>query len=427
MSKQHMLTIQEAIDLAVQHHNEDRLPQAEAIYRQILQDNPQHPVALHLLGVIALQIGKYDTAVNLIRKALDVQPDLVEAHNNIGIALRELGMLAAAGNQFTTALQLKPNYAEAHYNLGMLQLLNGNFRQGWENYAWRRSIPKYRFRNVEYKEPFWDGGQLNGRTLFVYPEQGLGDSIQFIRYLPALTSLGARVLLETPPELLRLFQNIPLPIEIVLPGDPIGQFDCHTSLLDLPRLLDTSLETIPSYKSYLQAPSELIKTWADRIGPRTVFRLGIVWAGNQKHMHDHSRSFEATLIKPLVEMTGISVFSLQVGRTGEALDVFGSKVTDLAPFLTDFADTAAVLSNLDLIVTVDTAVAHLAGAIGCQTKTLLPFVPDWRWLLERNDSPWYPSMQLLRQSERNDWKTVIDQVQTELSANSNCGTFQGRP
>ena len=419
MSKQKTLTIQQVIDLAVQHHNEGRLPQAEIIYQQILQSNPNHPIALHLLGVIALQMGKNDKAVNLIERALDVEPDLAEAHNNIGIALRELGRLEEARMRFCTALKLKTDYAEAHYNLGMLQLLEGDFARGWVNYAWRRKIPKYHFQKNDYKKPFWDGSRLKGRTIFVYPEQGLGDSIQFVRYLPTLASLGARVLLGVPSELLRLFQNMKSPIEIIKPNDPIPEFDYHTSLLDLPRLLNTSLETIPSYKSYLRAPSDLTNIWADRLGPRTAFRLGIVWAGNPKHKHDRDRSIEATLMRPLVEITGISIFSLQVGRGGEASEIFGDKVVDIAPILNDFADTAAALSNLDLIVTVDTAVAHLAGALGCRTRTLLPFIPDWRWLLERNDSPWYPSMQLLRQPQRNDWQTILDQVHTELTTIAN--------
>ena len=419
MSEQKTLTIQQAIDLAVQHHNEGSLSQAEIIYQQILQSNPNHPVALHLLGVVALQMGRNAEAVNLIERALSIEPTLVEAHNNIGIALRELGRLEEARMRFCTALRLKANYAEAHYNLGMLQLLQGDFTRGWENYAWRRKMPKYHFRKNDYKKPFWDGNTLKGKTILVYPEQGLGDSIQFVRYLPTLTSLGARILLEVPSELLRLFQNMKTPIEIIKPNDPIPQFDYHTSLLDLPGVLNTTLDTKPRYKSYLHAPIDLTNIWADRLGRRGAFRVGIVWAGNPKHKHDRDRSIEATLMRPLAEITGVSVFSLQVGRGGEASEIFGDKVVDIAPILHDFADTAAALSNLDLLVTVDTAVAHLAGALGCMTRTLLPFVPDWRWLLERNDSPWYPNMQLLRQPQRNDWQTILNQVPTELTTIAN--------
>ena len=188
----------------------------------------------------------------------------------------------------------------------------------------------------------------------------------------------------------------------------------NTDLGDLPQLLNTTLETIPSYNSYLSAPSDLKKEWANRLGPRKKFRLGIVWAGSPTHKNDRNRCIDAFLFQPLTKIRGVSVYSLQVGRNGEAAKIFGDTVTDVAPFLNDFADTAAAVSNLDLVVSVDTSVAHIAGALGWPIWTLIPFVPDWRWLLERDDSPWYPTMQLFRQSERNDWKTVIERLRTEL-------------
>ena len=296
----------------------------------------------------------------------------------------------------------------------MLQLLTGDFPRGWKNYSWRRKTKQYRFRPRDYEKPSWNGGELKGKTIFVYPEQGLGDTIQFVRYLPLLKQHGCRVVFETPKSLTRLFATVGIADQLIEPGETPPTIDCHAALLDLPQLLNTTLETIPSYYSYLSAPSDLKKEWANRLGPRKKFRLGIVWAGRSAHKNDRNRSIEAFLFQPLTKIRGVSVYSLQVGRNGEAAKIFADTVTDIAPFLNDFADTAAAVSNLDLVVSVDTSVAHIAGALGWPIWTLLPFVPDWRWLLERDDSPWYPTMQLFRQSERNDWKTVIERLRTEL-------------
>ena len=334
-------------------------------------------------------------------------------------------MLAAAGNQFTTALQLKPDYAEAHYNLGMLQLLNGNFHQGWENYAWRRSIPKYRFRNVEYKEPFWDGSGLEGKTIFIYPEQGLGDTIHFVRYMTLVAAQGGRVVLEVPAKLETLFRDIDGVESFVVAGNLPPPFDCHAPLLDLPGLLNTTLETIPSQESYLTVASELVEKWADRLGPWEHFRIGIVWAGNPILKTDRDRSMDPSHFLPLTEIPRVSVYSLQFGKDGEADKVFGARVTDIGPDLTPFTEAAAAIMNLDLVVTVDTSLAHLAGALGCPVWTLLPFIPDWRWMLDRDDSPWYPTMRLFRQEKRGEWEGVIERVAAELADLAKAGPNAG--
>ena len=206
---------------------------------------------------------------------------------------------------------------------------------------------------------------------------------------------------------------------MIKPGETPPTIDCYAALLDLPQLLHTTLETIPSYNSYLSAPSDLQKEWANRLGPRKTFRLGIVWAGRSEHKNDRNRSIEAFLFQPLTKIRGVSVYSLQVGRNGEATKIFADTVTDIAPFLNDFADTAAAVSNLDLVVSVDTSVAHIAGALGWPIWTLIPFVPDWRWLLERDDSPWYPSLHLCRQSKLGQWDSAIEKVATWLDNKNN--------
>ena len=442
------MTIQLDIDLALRHHTAGRLPQAESICQQILQSDPNQPVALHLLGVIAHQVGKNDTAVDLITKALTFKPDFAEAHSNLGNALKELGKLdeavasfhkaltikpdfAEAHNNlggtlqkqgkldeavasYRKALTIKPDYAKAHSNLGILQLLLGEFQDGWGNYTWRWKVKDYGLSLRDYKEPIWDGSTLEGKTILLYPEQGLGDTIQFARYLPLVEALGARVLVEVQEPLYRLFEGSKFADNLVGINQPLPPFNCHAPLLDLPRLLNTTLETIPGCDSFLKASPELREQWADRIRPSENIRIGVVWAGSPTHKNDRNRSFDSAFFRPLTEIPGVSVYSLQVVRDGESARVLGDKATDIAPFLTDFADTAAMMSNLDLIVSADTSVVHLAGTLGKPVWVLLPFNPDWRWLLERDDSPWYPTMRLFRQSTIGGWAGVFDEISEAL-------------
>ena len=198
-------------------------------------------------------------------------------------------------------------------------------------------------------------------------------------------------------------------------GDTLPPFDYHIPLLELPRLFGTTLDTIPAAKAYLHVDKNLVEAWGERLGPKEEFRIGLVWGGTPDHLKDRDRSIEPELFRPLVETPGVSALSLMVGRDGEAGRVFGDVVTDLAPELGDFADTAAAIANIDLVISVDTAVAHLAGALGTMVWTLLPFNPDWRWMLGRDDSPWYPSMRLFRQEKRKDWEGVIERVAAELA------------
>ena len=279
--------------------------------------------------------------------------------------------------------------------------------------AWFRSAPA-RLRGTVLGRQLWDGSALDGKTILVYPEQGVGDTIQFARYLPLVEALGGRVIFEVPKTLDRLFKGSRFAEISVAAEKTPPPFDCHAPLLDLPRLLNTTLQTIPVCDSYLETPPELREVWADRIGPGENIRVGIVWAGNPKHANDRNRSIEGALFRPLTEISGVSTYSLQVGRDGESTKIIGDRATDIAPFLTDFAETAAAMRNLDLIVTADTSVAHLAGTLGTPVWTLLPYIPDWRWLLEREDSPWYPSMRLFRQSAIGDWAGVFENVEKAL-------------
>ncbi len=385
----------------------DRLEEAVVSYEKSIALVPDNYETHHNLGDVYLKQEHLEDAVSSFQKALEIKPDYAEAHCKLGSAFQKLGQLEDAAAGYNQAIALRPDFPEAHNCLGLLQLLSGDFQNGWQNYFWRWKVfltPR------DYKKPLWDGSEFKGKTIFVYPEQGLGDVIQFARYLPLVAASGGRVVFEAPEPLWRLFQDTFSEYELLKPGEIPQQFDCHAPLMDIARLMKTTLESIPNTVPYLRSSPGHEKQWANRLHTGNGFRLGIAWAGKPSNTNDHNRSIEASLLRPLTEIPGVSVFSFQVGRNGEATENFGDKITDIAPHLTDFAHTAAAMNNMDLIISADTSVVHLAGALGQDVWTLLPFLPDWRWLLERDDSPWYPTMRLFRQNKRGDWVTIIERV-----------------
>ncbi len=396
------------LGLALQ--DQGQLDEAVASYRTALDINPEFVEVHSNLGLAFQQLGLLDEAMTSYYKALAIDPDHAEAHNNLGLAHQELGMLESAFESYGRALSIVPDSAEARNNIGMLQLLTGDFQDGWQNYAWRWKTKDAALRPRGYEQPQWDGSALAGRTIFIYPEQGLGDVIQFARYLPLLKAQGGKVAFEVPRSLHRLFEGSGLVDTLIEAKQTPPQFDCHAPMLDLPHLLNTTLETVPAGTGFPEASDQLKQQWGERMASAEGFRLGIVWAGNPDHKNDRNRSIDGELFQLLAEIPGVSVYSLQVGKAGEAAHLFADNVTDLAPFFNDFADTAAAMSHLDLIVSADTSVAHLAGVLGKPVWTLLPFMPDWRWLLARDDTPWYPSMRLFRQQKRGDWNGVLQSV-----------------
>ena len=412
-------------NLGLAQYDAGRFEDALACYDKALTSKPDYTDAYLNMGNALRELGRPDAAAVSFQKAIVLDRDLFEAHNNLGNILMELVHLEAATASYATAIGLKPDDPGAHKNLGIISLLQGDFETGWPEYSWRRleDDPVFKVRN--YKPPFWDGEDLTGKTIFVYPEQGLGDIIQFVRYLPMLRQRGGRVAFDIPLPMARLMWDLD-GIDVSLKdGDTLPPFDYHIPLLELPKLLGTTLDTIPAAKAYLHADKNLVEAWGERLGPKEEFRIGLVWGGSPGHLNDHNRSIEPELFRPLVETPGVSALSLMVGRDGEAGRVFGDVVTDLAPDLGDFADTAAAIANMDLVISVDTAVAHLAGALGTMVWTLLPFNSDWRWMLGRDDSPWYPSMRLFRQEKRKDWEGVIERVAAELADLAKAGPNAG--
>jgi hypothetical protein len=302
----------------------------------------------------------------------------------------------------------------------MLLLLLGRLREGFAEYEWRWRMPGFATPRRAFAQPMWTGDALAGRTLLVHAEQGLGSAIQFARYVE-LAATGGRVLLECRRPLQRLFaQSLARPggpaAGVVVKGEELPPFDCHAPLMSLPHLLGTTLETIPARVPYLAARPDDVAAWRERLASALRPRIGLVWAGDANHENDHNRSMPPQFLAPLADAPA-AFFSLQVPARGELSPVFpAGSVIDLAPALGDFAETAAVIANLDLVISVDTAVAHLAGALARPVWLLLPYVPEWRWLLERDDSPWYPTMRVFRQRKAGDWRGLVDHLAGVLRA-----------
>ncbi|MCU0893302.1 MAG: tetratricopeptide repeat protein [Rhodospirillales bacterium] len=504
---------------AVAAHRRGRLDVADAVYREILRQAPDHPDASHLLGLVAHQRGDQAEAVRLIGRAMQAnpanaayansfglallaqaqveqaeaafalavarQPDLAEAHNNLGNARMARGNVVGAITAYRRAIALRGDYAEAHANLAAalrragdlpaargaaeralavrpgyvgalctlglirheqgeyeaalgiydralalapqhattranratLLLLLGRMEEGWREYEWRWLAPGFATRPRDFDRPAWDGSELGGRTILIHAEQGLGSAIQFVRYAPVVAARGGRVILECQPPLARLFASLVGGVEaIVRKGEPLPAFEVQAPLMSLPRLFATTLTTIPNAVPYLAAEEGLRALWRQRLAQLPAPRVGLVWAGNPNHANDRNRSLPARLLAPLLACPGLSFVDLQVGAAAAERAELPEGALAAPGEVADFADTAAIVAELDMVISVDTAVAHLAGALAKPVWLLLPFVGEWRWLRERTDTPWYPTMRLFRQRSPGDWEGVVEAVREALEA-----------
>jgi tetratricopeptide (TPR) repeat protein len=394
--------------------DQGKLDEAVACCRRALELQPDYAAAHNTLGNALKDQGKLDEAVACCRRALELKPDYAEAHNSLGVAFIDQGKLDEALACCRRALELKPDFAAAHKNLSLLSLLTGDFPRGWAEYEWRRRAKPSQRR--DFSQPLWDGQPLEGRTILLHAEQGFGDTIQFIRYAPLVEQAGAAVLVECQRPLVRLLAGCRGVDELIGRGDDLPPFDVHAPLLSLPGIFHTALRDIPATIPYLFADPGLVKHWRQELGGIAGFKIGIAWQGNPKFPRDRDRSIPVGFFKPLASLPGTRFFSLQKGAGAEQLqDVAGRfPITEVGSRLEDFTDTAAVMMNLDLVVTSDTAIAHLAGALGVRVWVALCFVPDWRWLLHRSDSPWYPTMRLFRQDRRGDWQGVFRRIEVAL-------------
>ena len=389
---------------------------ALAALRRAIDLKPGFAEAHNNLGNGLKDAGDLDGAVSAFERALRLNPHYAEAHNNLGAALHAAGNAEAASQAFLNALQLRPGLWDAHFNLGISRLSVGDFERGWSLYeAGLRSGAR---PTRGFAQPQWDGSPLDGRTLLVHAEQGFGDTLQFMRYLPAVSAQcgGGRVVFECQRGLGCVFAD-PLGWDTLIergeesdgPGIP---FDLHVPLLSLPGLFGTVEDTIPDSVPYLRAEPETVANWQRTLAPFDGLKVGIVWAGNPAHRNDRNRSCALADFAPLAGIGGLTLFSLQKGPAAAQANEPppGMTLVDLDEDLTDFRQTAAALTALDLVIAVDTSVVHLAGALGKPVWVLLPFAADWRWLREREDSPWYPAMRLFRQPAPGDWPGVFARV-----------------
>ncbi len=517
-----MADIPETLQAGLEHHRAGRLLQAEHMYRRVLQIHPRHAGAIHLLGLIAFQVGKPELAaeylteaikidafratypadlgeifraqgkipeaIDCYRKALSLDSEMADAHNNLGTLLQAAGSPTEAIACFREARRLRPGYAEALGNLGVVlqaqgqlaeaqaaleeaitltpehaeaylrlgeclqvqgELLNalacfrkatrlqpdlaaaqcrcaqvrlaqGDFINGWRDFEWRLQCPQ----SVDHGAltATWNGADLHGQRVLIQAEQGLGDILQFVRYLPLVAGQrGGEVMFEVPPQLIPLLE--PSGFKNLVPtGEPVGECAVHAPLLSLPRLLGTTLETIPAPVPYLSAPPDLIATWRAKLAESPGFKVGIAWQGDPANALDRFRSIPLSEFQPLADAAGVRLVSLQKKHGLDQLEALGDRLgvvrfgDEVDEARGAFVDTAAIIKNLDLVITSETSIAHLAGALGAPVWLALSTAADWRWLQNRDDSPWYPTMRLFRQAQLDDWSTVFTRMAAELTA-----------
>jgi tetratricopeptide (TPR) repeat protein len=418
------MTPQELIEQGLSHHQAGRRAEAIDLLKRALALNPNSPDIHALIGHVLVEMDQLDQAIEHLQKAVALRPDFADAHANLSVALLRSGRPARAVDAARASLALRDN-PTARFNLGFALLLLGELRQGWREYLWRWRSPELNAAHSN-RQPQWDGSQLAGRTLLVHCEQGLGDTIQFVRYVPLIaarqsqTRQGGEIVLECQPSLKSLLANLPGAAAVIAKGETLPPCDLQCPMMTLPMLMDTTLQSIPADKPYLYADQTLAQQWQRRIatgcGSRTVSKVGLAWAGRPSHPDDHHRSIPLADLGSLAQVSGIRWFSLQKGPRATDAAAGSFPLTDWTRDLADFADTAALIANLDLVLTVDTSLAHLAGALGKPVWVLLPYAPDWRWLLDRADSPWYPTMRLFRQATLNNWRDPIAAAALALSS-----------
>ena len=424
-----------------------RLDEARAAALEILAADARHFNALHLLAAIGVRAGRPEETLDYATRALALVPGHPEVLCNRGIALRSLdrieealadydrvlaanpgyvpalslrGVALAALNRhgdaidcFSRAISLEPRYAPAHLNRAFSNLVSGRYDEGWRDFEWRWTGSDTQIPLRAFKQAEWRGEDLRGHSILVHAEQGLGDAIQVARYVPLLAERGARVVLEVQAPLAALFAD--LPATLVKFGAALPATDFHCPMLSLPQRFGTRADSIPSNVPYLHAPPSHVEKWRARLGPARGPRIGIAWSGNTRQRNDRNRSIPLEMLESLRAGPWTLVSLQKELRDDERAALGGERpIPHFGDELADFRDTAALVSLVDQVVSVDTSVAHLAGAMGKPLTVLLTFAADWRWLLDRADSPWYPTARLLRQRGRGDWLPVIKEANAAL-------------
>ncbi len=391
-----------------------RLKEAEGLLRQVLAGDPRWLDARLALAECLIREEDLDGALENLAKALRQEPDNLAAFNKVIHIHSRRADWVALGAELDRRLRLVPHCPEAQLERSFLSLLLGEMPLGWEQYETRFRVPSQVVSITgPFSEPFWEGAPFPGKTLLLHWEQGFGDSLMFIRYASMAKALGGQVMVLAQPVLADLLATCPGVDRVIAHGDPLPPFDFHLPLLSLPRVFQTRLDTIPAEVPYLDVPERVPnRDWIAQVlaASEGRVRIGYAWAGRPSHRNDRERSLAPVLLAPLAELPGVAWHSFQL----PAAEVLPLPSVSLAPLLGNFSDTAYALSGMDLVITVDTALAHAAGALGIPTLLMIPFDPDWRWLLDRSDSPWYPSLHLYRQPSPGDWESVIRDILRDL-------------
>jgi tetratricopeptide (TPR) repeat protein len=391
--------------------------EALASFEQALAQQPDYVLAQCNRAVALQALARFEEALVSHERAIALQPDSAINHHNQGIAFYNLRRFEEAVASYQRALVLQPDMAEPHYGEALCRLLTGDLPLGWEKFEWRWQIEPLKGNGRDFVQPQWSGAQtIAGKTVLLHAADGFGDAIQFARYAPLVAARGARVILEVLKPQQQLMRTLAGVTQVVARGEPLPDFDLQCSLLSLPLAFATRLATIPADTPYLRASASLADSWNARLGPRNRPRIGIAWSGNPIHDNDRTRSIGLRPWLPLLAGIDATFVSLhqEVRAADAAVLAERSDIVHFGEELKDYADTAALISNLDLVVCVDTSVAHLAGALAKPVWILLPFMPDWRWLLDRDDSPWYPTARLFRQDDTRAWDGVIPRVWAAL-------------
>jgi tetratricopeptide (TPR) repeat protein len=393
-----------------------RRSEAIAAYRRAIGINPNLAKAHYNLANALFADANIEPAIDAYQRAIERRPDFVAAYSNLGNALMRLNRRDEAMAAYDRAIELDPASAEPHWNRALALLLEGDFQRGWPEHEWRNRLTPP--SSELFPQPQWHGEALAGRTILLHAEHGLGDTLQFARYVPMVAARGGRVILRCRPELRELLKCVAGVDRLMVEGEVLPKFDVHCPLMSLPLAFGTQLESIPRKIPYLAADPARVERLQTRLAALSpAYHVGLVWAGSREHQYDRQRSIPLATLAPLSRVAGVRYFSLQKGVAAEQARhaPAGMDLIDQPELLKDYADTAALISQLDLVITVDTSVAHVAGALGKPVWVLVAFAPDWRWLLDREDSPWYPTMRLFRQKVRGEWGPVIEEVGRMLS------------
>src|SRR5579871_1172513 len=398
---------------------QDRIDEALESYDGALAQNPSHVGARVNRGNALLRVNRLSNALESYERALALMPGHPQILTNRAHVLRRFGRMPEALADLEAALAKAPEFAEAHFEMALARLTLGEFKAGWKEYEWRWKTGAFADKRRAFRQPLWLGAvPLSGKTLLLHAEQGFGDTIQFIRYVPLLAGRGAQLICEVQPELVALLSQFAdqfAGVAIVARGQALPHFDLHCPLLSLPLAFGTELAAVPAQVPYLNVPAARVAHWRDRLSQGSP-RAGFVWSGSAAHKNDANRSIPLARLERLFAGLPFACFSLQREMRDSDREVLQRlpDLIDLGPGLSDFADAAAVISQMDVIVSVDTAVAHLAGSLGKPVVILLPHAADFRWLRGREDTPWYPTARLLRQPSSGDWDSVLDRLPGEL-------------